>query len=85
MVNSFTLFTISGLKARILRVLLATPFLLVGLGMIAIGIEELPAEAGLILLGIGGILGFIGGYQYLKAVRKDTLSLTISESKGRMD
>jgi uncharacterized membrane protein len=82
MSDTITLVTLTGLPSRIVRVVLGTPFLIVGGLLLVFGMGALPEVTGLLASGIGGIFAFVGAYSCYRAVRSDELRVTLGESSG---
>lgn len=82
MADKITLFTITGLKSRVIRVMLGTPFCLVGGLGVLFGIANLPASSGAVAVVIGGIFALIGVYSYYKAMVSDTLKVKFGGSSS---
>lgn len=72
MARKRTLYTITGLKARILKLLLGTPFLVVGGLMVDAGLEGSFA-----ILFIGALVAVVGAGAYLSAILNDEVSITM--------
>ncbi|WP_135820397.1 hypothetical protein [Halostella litorea] len=77
-------FTLRGTKARVLKLVVGTPFLLVGAALVAAGLTA--AGVGrVVLLAVGGILGFVGCASCYGAVRSDELTVTLGGGSGHQD
>lgn len=82
--DGFTLFTIRGLKARVLKLILGTPLLLIGVGLVSLGLDGSGIES-LVPILIGAIFGLAGARYCLGAVRSDEFEFTISSGSGGQD
>lgn len=77
-------FTIRGMKARVLKLLIGTPFLLVGVVLVVTGLSA-SGISQLVLLAVGSILGFVGCASYYGAIRSDKFTVTIGDGTGHQD
>lgn len=75
-----TLFTITGLPARLLKLLLGTPFLLGGGLGVSVGLARLPSATGVAALVFGGVVGLVGVLVTLSAVTNDEVA--VKQSRG---
>ena len=85
MSDGFTLFTIQGLPARLLKLGIGTPLVLVGAGFVAVGLGAGETVETLVPMLLGSILGFAGLYYCYGAIRSDEFAVTVSESSGNQD
>jgi len=85
MSDGFTLFTIQGLPARLLKLLIGTPLVLAGAGFVAVGLGAAETVDGVVPMLLGSILGFAGLYYYYGAVRSDEFTVTFNEGSGSQD
>lgn len=77
-------FTIRGTKARVLKLIVGTPFLLVGVALVGAALTASGIDR-FVLLGIGSILGFVGCASYYGAIRSDEVTVTLGDGSGRQD
>lgn len=76
-----TLYTIRGLKARLLKLLVGTPILLVGALIVGVGLED-PAE-GFVIMFIGGLFALGGALALLSAITNDEVAITMGGGSSR--
>lgn len=75
--------TIKGVGARVLRVVLGTVFLGVGLYLVSASLGAPGGEDALIGAGVGGLFALAGLYSYVQAVRTDTLRIVLGDNRDR--
>lgn len=85
MSDGITLFTVRGLPARLLKLLVGTPLVLVGAALVAVGLGSAVTVEGVVPLLIGGVIGCIGLYYYFSAIRSDEFAVRFSSGSGRQD
>lgn len=81
MVDESTLLRITGLKARVLRTLVGIPLLLLGGVMVSAGLGNPTGLVNVVLMGVGAVLGFVGGYTFLGAIRDDDVAVGLGSGK----
>ncbi|WP_115864749.1 hypothetical protein [Halorussus litoreus] len=84
MTDGIISFTVRGLKARVLKLIVGTPFLLVGVVLVGAGLTASDI-ARVVLLAIGSVLGFVGCAAYYGAVRSDEFTVTLGDGSGQQD
>lgn len=75
------LLTITGLEARILKLLVGTPFLLVGAVAILVGLGE-SGTTKFAALGIGAVVGLVGVLAFVSAATNDEVTIGTGGDAG---
>jgi hypothetical protein len=81
MTDSIVSFTVRGMKARVLKLLVGTPFLLVGVVLVGFALPASGIER-IVPLVVGSILGFVGCVSYYGALRSDEFTVALGDAPG---
>lgn len=81
MTDEITLFRITGLKARVLRTLVGIPLVLIGGVLVFAGLGNPTDLVNVVSMGVGAVLGFVGGYNFLGAIRDDDIAVKLGSGK----
>lgn len=80
-----TLFTITGLKARVLRIVVGIPLLIIGSVMVIAGLRTPLDLVTVLLLVFGAALVLTGGYNCLGAIRGKDIPIKYGRADRSID